>query len=120
MHELAIAEGIVDIIHQYVPENDCTTVRTVKLRLGTFAGVVSDSLDFCFGAITAGTPLAGATLDIEHIPFTVECSTCKEISTNDAGTMLCPACGGSETRVLSGTEMNVLEIELHDEPKEAM
>ena len=119
MHELSIAQDIMDIVHQYVPENDCSTVKTVKIQVGTVAGIVSDSLEFCFGAIAAGTPLAGAKLEIEHVPFTVECSTCNVISANDAGITLCPACGGMDTRVLSGTEMNVLEIELFDEPVEA-
>jgi hydrogenase nickel incorporation protein HypA/HybF len=120
VHELSIAQNIVDIVHQYVPENDCRTVKAVKIQVGTMAGIVADSLEFCFSAINAGTLLAGAALEIERVPFTIECSSCNEISTNDAGTLQCPACGGMETRVLSGTEMNVLEIELHDEPVEAL
>ena len=120
MHELSIAQDIVDIVHQYVPESNCNNVSTVKVQIGTVAGIVTDSLEFCFGVITSGSPLAGAKLEIERVPFTVECSVCNEISANEAGTRICPACGASETRILSGTEMHVLEIELHDEPVEVM
>ena len=114
MHELSLAQSIVEIVRQYVPHEKGGTVKSVKLKVGELSGVVPDSLEFCFSAITANTPLQGATLQIDRIPFTLECKDCSESFTSEYGTVVCPRCGGSNTHVLMGTEMQVVEIELID------
>lgn len=114
MHELSIAQNIVDIVAQHVAERELPGVRTVRLRIGAVAGIVPDSLEFSFGVITAGTPLAQAALAIETIPFTVRCNTCGQESQNEQGVTRCSSCGSNDTTVVSGTEMQVASIELED------
>jgi hydrogenase nickel incorporation protein HypA/HybF len=115
VHELSFAESIADIIRQSVPEDELEDVRIVRLKIGTLSGVVADSLDFCFTAISAQTPLAQARLEIEQIPFTVLCNSCRKTFVNDIGYVVCPDCGGVETTVVSGRELQVTEIELDTE-----
>lgn len=114
MHELSIAESIVDIIHQYVEPEQLSRVQTVSVAIGALAGVVPDSLVFGFTAITAGTPLAQARLELRHIPFVVTCPTCNTVAELTPGLARCPACGGLDTMIVSGTELNVTEIELFE------
>jgi hydrogenase nickel incorporation protein HypA/HybF len=114
MHELSIAQNILEIVKQNVPAPEFGDVRSIKVRLGEFAGVVPESLEFCFEAITADTELAGAGLDIEKIPFMVECKSCGETSTNNYGMSVCQKCGGADTKIISGLEMQVVEIELNE------
>lgn len=118
MHELSIAQGIVDIVHQYVPNGEGAPVKSVLVKIGEQSGVVPESLKFCFAAITADTSLGGANLQIERVPVTIECKTCKKIFTTDSGFTICSMCGGSDTEVMSGTELQVVEIEVEDEPAE--
>jgi hydrogenase nickel incorporation protein HypA/HybF len=115
VHELSFAESIVDIIHQSVPKDELEDVRIVRLKIGVLSGVVADSLDFCFTAISAQTPLAQARLEIEQIPFAVLCNSCRKTFVNDIGYVVCPDCGGVETTVVSGRELQVTEIELDTE-----
>jgi hydrogenase nickel incorporation protein HypA/HybF len=68
MHELGLAWNILEIVGQYVPPDRAPTVRDVRVRIGDEAGVIADSLTFCFGAIVVGTPWAGARLAIERVP----------------------------------------------------
>lgn len=112
MHELSIAQNILEIIQQSVSQDELVDVRVVRLKVGTLSGVVADSLDFCFSAIAAETPLAKARLDIEQIPFTVHCNSCQKTSVNGLGFVVCPECGSVETNVISGRELQVAEIEL--------
>jgi hydrogenase nickel incorporation protein HypA/HybF len=114
MHELSIAQSILDIVHQYVPTDRSNTVKSVKLRVGELSGVVADSLEFCFSAIVADTPLRGTTLDIERIPFTLHCKQCENTFTSEYGIVICPKCGSDSTEVIAGTEMQVVEIELRE------
>jgi len=118
MHELSIAHSIVDLITQYVPDGKPGFVHSVKVRVGTQSGVVADSLQFCFEAITKETGLDGTRLDIESVPFVVWCDDCSRSSQNNDGTILCPTCGGEKTRIVSGTELQVVELEVMDKPME--
>ena len=62
MHELQIAESIVEML------NECRqgrTVSRVRLLIGRRWTVVPDTLQFCFELATAGTPIEGAELEIE-------------------------------------------------------
>lgn len=114
MHELSIAQSIVDIINQHVPAPDLPKVRTVRLRIGTAAGIVVDSLEFSFGVITKETALDHAVLAVESVPFLVRCKQCGRESVNDQGVILCSNCGSSDTEVIAGTEMQIQAIELED------
>ena len=117
MHELSIAQNILDIARQSVPENELKDVRVIRLKVGTLSGVVADSLEFCISAVVAGTSLSGAKLDIDQVPFRIRCNACEREFTNDIGYVVCPECGGVETTVVSGRELQVTEIELDDHPK---
>jgi hydrogenase nickel incorporation protein HypA/HybF len=120
MHELSVAQSILDIVQQSVPQDELADVRIVRLKLGTFSGVVADSLDFCFSAVIAETPLAHARLAIEHIPFAVRCNQCRKTFENDIGFVVCPECEGVDTTVLSGRELQVTEIELENEKENSV
>ena len=112
MHELSIAQNIVDIVLEHLPDDEHVSVKSVRLRLGAMAGVVPDSLEFCFGAITEGTKLQGAVLVIDHVPLTAHCNSCGTDGEIEPTLFACPACGGTSLAVLSGREMHVLDIEI--------
>ena len=114
MHELSIAQNIVEIVLANLPAGEEHSVRSVKLKVGEQSGVVADSLEFCFTAITQGTPLDGVVLDIVRMPFVLKCRECDTSFQSEAGTVLCPSCGGMDVEVLSGTELEVVELELLD------
>ncbi|MFZ4620160.1 MAG: hydrogenase maturation nickel metallochaperone HypA [Bacteroidota bacterium] len=115
MHELSIAENIVEIIHQYVPKEERTRVRHVFTSVGEHSGVVGDSLEFSFQAITISTDLEKATLEIETVPFIIKCKDCSKESRTEMGSRQCPECSSLNTTVVSGTELRVREIEMEDE-----
>jgi hydrogenase nickel incorporation protein HypA/HybF len=115
VHELSVAQNIVDIIRQSVPNDELGAVRIVRLKLGTFSGVVADSLDFCFSVISSQTPLSKTHLEFEQVPFTVKCNSCQNSFSNEVGYVVCPECGSTETTVLCGRELQITEIELTDD-----
>ena len=114
MHELSIAQNILEIVQQYVPLQDRHRITRVGMKLGELSGVVVDSLEFCFGAINAGTPMEGARLDIEHIPLQAECKTCKTRFHVEESRFRCPACESEDLEITAGRELQVTDIELRD------
>jgi hydrogenase nickel incorporation protein HypA/HybF len=120
MHELSVAQDILEIVRQYVPRDQEQEVRRIRLRVGTLSGIVPDSLEFCFAAIVSDTPLAKATLSIERVPTRTDCPDCGNSSVVENPVFICEACGSAAVRVISGTELQVLEIELGDQEAEAV
>ncbi len=114
MHELGIAQSIVDIVGQHVPGEQMSAVRSVKVRIGALSGVVADSLEFSFLAIIADTPLECCRLDIEKVPTISECAGCHQTFETQEFVFMCPSCNGASLKVVSGSEMQVVSIELED------
>lgn len=114
MHELALAEEVLELVRRHVPDAQAALVREVRVRVGELAGVVPDSLEFCFGAIVSGTPWQAARLTIEDVPAMARCQACGSVfhtATPGAG---CPACGGARVRMESGQELHVAWVDLAD------
>ena len=65
MHELGLAESILTIVREHVPADRAVAVRRVRVVVGDVAGVLPESLTFCFEALAAGTPFGRASLAIE-------------------------------------------------------
>ena len=120
MHELSIAQSILDIVREYVPEPRSAEVQSIKVRLGGLSGVVPESLDFCFPAIISDTPLRKAKLNIERVETQLHCSDCRQTSTVEGFLFLCPECGGRDIKLISGAELQVVEIELAEKQSETL
>lgn len=113
MHELSLARDIVEMVYQNVPANEINHVRHVVVKVGEFSGVVKDSLSFSFRAITSETDLENSELEIIDIPFRLKCNNCGRSTTNEFGMMICGNCGSADTVILSGNELQVVEVKLN-------
>lgn len=118
MHELSIASGILDLVRQHVPAGRMADVRAVDVRVGRLSGVVADSLAFSFEALVQDSDLPRARLVIEEVAVRCACRACGEPFTIADPIFLCPRCGSPEVEVQSGTELQVVQIELADAPAE--
>jgi hydrogenase nickel incorporation protein HypA/HybF len=108
MHELAIAEGLVDAVTDRLPGE---RIASVRLEIGALSGVVADSLRFCFDLATEGTALEGAVLEISEPPAACECRTCGEGFTPDGPIALCP-CGSADISVVSGQQLLITSVKV--------
>jgi hydrogenase nickel incorporation protein HypA/HybF len=115
MHELSVAQEILGIVHQYVPDPPAGSVKSVKVKIGKLSNILTDSLSFCFEAITSETPLNGTALEIVETPVKIKCAECNKESEIDPPVFACPNCGNNQIKIISGTELQVSEIELFDE-----
>lgn len=118
MHELSLAQNIAEIAQNAAAANGKEKIMTVCVRVGELSGVVVDSLTFCFSAITAGTPLEGATLRVERIPVRARCGACGTVCDVQDFVFLCPSCGSGNLDVIAGRELQVSHIEVEEESAE--
>src|SRR5512136_2191455 len=112
MHELGIAQNILEIVRQAVPADQIQAVRGIRIRIGPLSGVVPDSLEFCFQAMINETEMQRAQLAIEQVPTVLRCKKCSyQFKVNDLE-FCCQACQSRDLDLLSGKELEVVEIEL--------
>jgi Zn finger protein HypA/HybF involved in hydrogenase expression len=65
MHEMGIAGSILDAVQKELHRYPRRRAAKVALRIGEFAGVDRESLEFCFEAMVRGTELEPLDLAIE-------------------------------------------------------
>jgi hydrogenase nickel incorporation protein HypA/HybF len=112
MHEMALAEGILQIVEDTARTNAARQVRAVLLELGALSHVEEQALRFCFEAVTRGTVADGARLDVLATPGRAWCLPCGESVPLARLGEPCPHCGSFQLQVTQGEEMKVKEIEV--------
>ena len=115
MHELALAQEIVAMVARHIPPAQASRVRAVHVRIGELAGVVPDSLEFCFSAVVAGTVWESADLVMTRVAAEACCLDCAATFPTQAPGAGCPACGSRLVRMTHGQELHVDAVELADD-----
>jgi hydrogenase nickel incorporation protein HypA/HybF len=111
MHELAIAQNIVDIVIDQMKVHGLSKIETILLRVGVLRNVVKESLSFSFDLAVRETPMEGAKLVVETIPIRGRCITCNQEFTMDYWLDDCPFCQSLTIEITSGKELEIVEIE---------
>ena len=115
MHELGIAQNILEIVRQSVPEEQAPDVKWIRIRVGQLSGVIPDSLRFCFSTLVGETNMRQAGLAIEQVPTVSRCNDCRHQFQIEDMAFVCPECKSADLELISGRELQVVEIELTDE-----
>ncbi|MBL7495884.1 hydrogenase maturation nickel metallochaperone HypA [Frankia sp. CNm7] len=109
MHELAVTQGIVEMIVDRVRDR---RVLAVNLAIGQISGVAPHAIRFCFDLVAAGTVVEGARL---HIDTPIGRARCRSCGLDDlvveAPIPLC-GCGSADLEVTSGDELVVTSVEV--------
>lgn len=113
MHEMAIAQSLAEAVEAQANIHHATHVRGIHLQIGEAQSVVNDSLTFCFEMLaSAYSLLEGACLEIETIPYRAHCQHCVKDFNIENAIRQCPTCHGWDTEVISGTEMDIVSLEI--------
>lgn len=112
MHEMSLAESVLQIIEQAGREQGFTAVKTVWLEIGQLACVEPSAMRFCFDAVMRGSIADQARLEINEIAGQGWCARCARdvpLASLHEG---CPYCGKYQLRVTGGDAMRVKELEV--------
>jgi hydrogenase nickel incorporation protein HypA/HybF len=112
LHELAIAESVVEIARRHAAGRQVTKVY---LKVGHLRQVVPSALTFSFELVAQGTPVEGAELEVEEIPVTGKCRECGAENHLTEFPLQCRACGAFDLEILQGEELYVESLELEEQ-----
>jgi hydrogenase nickel incorporation protein HypA/HybF len=110
VHELALAEAVIE---QIVERFGDRSVETVRLEIGELSGVVPEAIVFCFDVAAEGTPVEGADLEIVTVPARCRCRTCGAGFRPGDHILLC-ACGSADVGVEAGDQMRIASVGVNE------
>jgi len=114
MHEMSIAESIIDIVREEMSRRGIERLETINLVVGTMSAVVPQHLALCFEIVTKDTPLEGTALRIREVPLTYRCFGCNKEFIAEEMTFVCPDCGEGGLQLIAGRELAVESLEVSD------
>lgn len=112
MHELAIAQSILDITLSKTEECQAEKVYSITLCIGQMTGIETEALAFCFETIAEGSKAEGAKLKINIVPLTARCGECDKTFAIERYQFFCPECRSAKLSILTGRELKVEHLEV--------
>jgi len=113
MHEMSLAISLVDLVCEQVTAAGAARASQVEVAVGPLAGVVPESLRFCFDAAARGTKAEGASLDILEEVARAVCTGCGHEEEILIPTASCPLCGGILVAT-GGRSMRLVAVTVED------
>ena len=116
MHELAVAQALVEQVDAVIDRHGATQACLIRVRIGPLAGVVPELLASAFPLAAAGSRMEHAGLEFTHASIRVRCQTCGAETEAAMNRLICGACGDWHTQILSGDELLLESVELETTP----
>ena len=110
MHELALAEEVLEIVRATARREGLRRVHALRLEIGELASVEAEAMRFCFESVARDSIAAGAELEIVVAPGAAWCRDCAHAVPLAAFGDPCPDCGGYRLRVTAGTQMRLQQV----------
>ena len=112
MHEMSLAENVLQIIEDAARTQNFRRVRAVVLEIGKLAAVEAEAMHFCFDAVTRGSIAEGAQLEIIETPGAGRCQACGMTVAMQEQYGLCPECGSPQLEIIAGNQMRIKDLEV--------
>ena len=114
MHEMSLAGGILQLVEDAATREGFSRVTLLHLEAGKLSGVELASLRFALEAVSRGTCLEGARIEIDEPPGQGWCMRCSlEVAVHEHG-QACPQCGGYQLVARGGDQLRVLDLRVAD------
>jgi hydrogenase nickel incorporation protein HypA/HybF len=112
VHELSIASYLIQAVTDQAQQSGAERVTAINLVVGERAGIVEDSLRFCFEMLAPDTLAAGAALNLRQTPMRFHCGPCAADYTPAEAVFTCPRCGQFGQMVDDGAGLLIESLEV--------
>ncbi|MBU4200021.1 MAG: hydrogenase maturation nickel metallochaperone HypA [Verrucomicrobia bacterium] len=117
MHEMSIAQTIIQTALAEMKKHPTARLKTVRVVVGLQHAIVPENLRFAFDVLSRDTPAEGATLAIQTQPVAARCRCCGWTGAIQIPMYACGACGAGDMELTAGNELYLENLEVEtDEP----
>jgi hydrogenase nickel incorporation protein HypA/HybF len=110
MHELCIAQSIIDIAIKEMNKVYALSVCELELEVGALAGIEYSSLDFALEMLMKSEPFKTTKLVIHKPEGKALCSDCHAQFPTKSFITECPSCKSYRNTIIQGKELRVRSI----------
>lgn len=114
MHELSLAQGILEIAESALNGAQGVQIRRIGIEVGSLSGVEPAALRFALASLAPDSVIADAEVDLVERAATAWCLRCAQVVEMNSRADACPRCAGHQLQPLSGTELRVLDLHVLD------
>lgn len=114
MHELPIAEHILEIALKAANEANASGILKIHLAIGQLSSYLDDSIQFYWDIISDNTIAKGAQLVFRRIPAKFSCRSCGHEYRLTTDSFTCPACLSDKVKLISGDEFVLEAIDIEE------
>ena len=122
MHEFVLAQQLIDEVILSLNGHSNANVVTVNIGFGPFTHATFDRIEFWWNTLVPDTPLKETKLVKNELEGKLYCPSCnQEFSITELPDyqydeyleiFACPECGSYQTKILEGTDIIILNIEI--------
>ncbi len=109
MHEVSIAQALIELIRRHLPAHHRLVRATV--RIGPMHGVVSEAMQLAWSIVSAEAGWPGVTLVIHDEPWRLRCVACGRCWEPETVDEPC-TCGCTRVEIMGGDEFQLDSIEV--------
>lgn len=110
MHEMSLAEGVLQIIEDNAVQQGYRRVTEVRLVIGALSGVEMEAIAFCLDVVLKNSIADGANIELERVAGRGFCLACGETVEIEALFDACPTCGRYQVQATGGMEMQIKDM----------
>jgi hydrogenase nickel incorporation protein HypA/HybF len=113
MHEFSLAQGLVNQLLTLAGHHNARKICTVRVEIGSLAGIVADSFAFGFEVLSReNTLLENTVLEINETCPRYRCLDCEAIMPFTVPSIPCPHCGSQRLAREGGDDLILSQVEM--------
>lgn len=110
MHELSIAQSIVELAEDVALKEKADSVSSIDIEIGALSGVVLDALEFALEMTVKNTKLENAKINYLKRIGKADCLVCNfQFETNNL-LALCPKCNQANFKIIDGKQLRIKSL----------
>jgi hydrogenase nickel incorporation protein HypA/HybF len=110
MHELTLAQEVIELVSREAEKNDITSVEKIVIEIGCLSGVEAEIFETALVMISKDSILENALRQIIRTTGHGRCKSCDVEFEMDQLLAVCPGCGGYPEEVTGGNEFRVVSF----------
>ena len=110
MHELSIAQSIVELAEQEARNHNSTSIEELELEIGALAGIEWTALEFALESAIKGSLLENARIIRQLIAGEGRCGDCENLFPVENLFTECPVCGSYAVKIVKGKELRIKSL----------
>jgi hydrogenase nickel incorporation protein HypA/HybF len=110
MHELSLAQEVIDLAEREAGKNDIVFVREILIEVGDLSGVEADAFELALELLSKNSILKDAMKQINRTSGKGKCNACDLEFEMKQLLSTCPECHCYPSEITGGREFRVLSL----------